>query len=98
MSKNSIDYGLPISTHSWFNGSILAQDNDPSWYDDFDFNQYDGMFDKKTIIDQNDKIIKLLSSIDTNLKKLVDDKSSKGSKPQKKPSSNINHNLEGINI
>ena len=98
MTKNSIDYGLPIPTHSWFDGSILNQNNDPSWYDDSEFDQYEGMFDKKTIIDQNDQIIKLLSSIDSNLKKLLDDKSSKESKPQKKPLSNINHNLEGINI
>lgn len=96
MTKTSIDNELPISTHSWFNGSILNQNDDTSWYDDFD--QYDGIFDNKTIINQNDKIIELLSSIDTNLKKLVDDKSSKESKPQKKPLSNVNHNLEGINI
>lgn len=97
MDKNSIDYTIPISTHSWFDGSFLNQDDD-SLFDETIFNKYDGIFDKQVIINQNNQIIQLLSSIDSNLKKLVDDKSNKKPQPQKKPSSNINHNLEGINI
>lgn len=98
MDKNSIDYTIPISTHLWFDGSVLNQDDDESLFDETIFNKYDGMFDDQQIINQNNQIIKLLSSIDSNLKKLVDDKSSKKPHPSKKPTSNINHNLEGINI